>query len=656
MGRKAREKAKRSAAKPPRSRAGEPVAGSTVPVAPRQPLTRGKAALFLAITLALPFILVAVLEAGLRIAHYGGDVAAFDTPEILHGEYKVPGVNVGRRYFPREKFPPSPPGDPFLVHKPAHSMRIFVLGESSAAGFPYPPTGTFARVLKDALTDVLPRDTVEVVNMGMAATNSYTIVDLAGEIIDQKPDAVIIYGGHNEYYGALGVGSTESLGSFPSFVRLYLRLQRLKTFLLLRNATNSVLRVVRGGRTQKEIESDATRMESVVGDQRIVFGDKTYQRGLYQYESNLRVAIDKFRSAGIPVFVGSTPSNIRDITPFGPSAVPPDSTATFAFDSAKTILASGDSVQAAPMFKRARDLDVIRFRAPTEFQQIVEKVARDTKSVYVPVLEGMTAASAYHIPGSDLFLEHVHPNQRGYVLIAQMYFDAIQRSGFLGRPADMSRFAGWDAYTRRMTLTELDRRIAYHTIKTVTTRWPYMPVSKQLDYRGTYKPSDYLDSLAFNVSRGGMPWAQAKVMLAQRYSMAGKPDSAVAEYDGLMRDEPNIETGWRLAGRAFLAANQPERAKPYLERAYALRPTGFTAFSLGVMAMQAKDLPRAIALLEQSLQLEPSNPSALYQLSLAYAVSRNLDQARATALRLSQVAPGYPGLLQWMTTLGMAPR
>jgi lysophospholipase L1-like esterase len=152
----------------------------------------------------------------------------------------VPGSNVGRRYFPQERFPPSPPGDAFLVTKPAHSLRIFVLGESSAAGFPYPPNGTFARVLEDALTDVLPRDTVEVVNMGMAATNSYTIVDLAGEVIDQRPDAVVIYGGHNEYYGALGAGSTETLGSHPSFVRLYLNLQRLKTFLLLRNLTSSV--------------------------------------------------------------------------------------------------------------------------------------------------------------------------------------------------------------------------------------------------------------------------------------------------------------------------------------------------------------------------------------------------------------------------------
>jgi tetratricopeptide (TPR) repeat protein len=511
-------------------------------------------------------------------------------------------------------------------------------------------------VLQDALTDVLPHDTVEVVNMGMAATNSYTIVDLAGDIIAEKPDAVIIYGGHNEYYGALGAGSTESLGSFPSFVRLYLKLQRFKTFLLLRNATNEVLRLVRGGRTTKEIEADATRMESVVGDQRITLNGKTYERGVKQYESNLRVALKDFRRAGIPVFIGSTPSNLRDLTPFGPSAIPPDSTATAVFDSARKVLSGGDSVHAATMFLRAKDLDVIRFRAPSEFQSVVQRVAQSTGSTYVPVLEGFAAAAQYRIPGSDLFLEHVHPNQRGYVLIASMYFDALRRANFLGRQSDVSRFAGWATYTQRMRLTPLDQLVAYHTIKTVTTRWPFVPVSRQQDYRGTYQPTSFLDSLAFNVSRGGMGWPQAKAMLAARYAEAGKADSAVAEYDGLIRDEPKIEVAWRLAGRVLLNAKQPERARPYLERAYALKPTGFTSFALGVMAMQDRNPQKAVTLLQQSLQLDPGNHAAMFQLSLAFALSRDIINARNTALRLAQIAPSYPGLAQWITTLGMNPR
>src|SRR5687768_8941955 len=288
-----------------------PAAGKTTVGGRREPLSPRKAALFLAITLAFPFLLFGLLETGLRLANYGGHMPAFSTPEVFHGKYLVPDANLARRYFPQDRYPPVAPGDAFLATRPRNSVRIFVLGESSAAGFPYAANGTFSRVLRDVLTDIFPRDTVEVVNMGIAATNSYTIADIAGEVIDQRPDAVMIYGGHNEYYGALGAGSTERLGSYPALVRLYLRLQHLRIFLLLRNATTAVIAAVGGGRTAGDIASDATRMESVAGDQRIVLGDETYRRGVRQYESNLRAAIGMFRAAGVPVFVASTPSNIR---------------------------------------------------------------------------------------------------------------------------------------------------------------------------------------------------------------------------------------------------------------------------------------------------------------------------------------------------------
>ncbi len=621
----------------------------------RPPISRGKAIAFLAVTLSLPFVLFAILEIGLRVADYGGDMPAFEA-DMSSPTLRIPSSRLGRRYFPREQYPPSPPGDAFLASKPANSMRIFVLGESSTAGFPYSANGTFSRVLRDVLTDVLPNDTVEVVNLGMAATNSYTIADLADEVVAERPDAVMIYGGHNEYYGALGAGSTETLGSFPGIVRLYLRLQHFKTFLLLRNATNAVTSMFGGRRTAEDVASDATRMESVVGDQRIMFGGDAYKRGVAQYESNLTHALKTFRAAGIPVFLASTPGNLRNLKPFATSGIPPDSSATYVFDSATSVLASGDSLRAAEQFSRARDLDMIRFRAPSEFAGIVQRVTRESGSNYVPVLEEISRESQYGIPGEDLFLEHVHLNQRGYALIARSFYDALARQSFLGRKADLSRFAGWDDYERRMRLTSLDHRIAFHTVKTVTTRWPFMPVATQLDYRGTYQPVDLLDSVAFNASRGGMSWAQAKGMIAARYADQGDFELAVDEYDGLIRDGPQVEIGYRLAGRVLLGAGQPDRAKPYLEKAYSISPTAFTAYSLGVFAMQAKEPQRGIALFSQALQLDPAMPQALFQLSLAYGVVRNLQGARAAATRLAQIQPAYPGLAEWLSALGMPPR
>ena len=273
-------------------------------------LSRRKTLVFSVIAVLSPLILLTVLEVGLRAAHYGGETPLFESPEKLHGLYLVPGRRVGARYFPRAKSPPSPPFDAFLVHKPVHGIRIFVMGESAAAGFPYPANGAFSNVLADALQDVLPSDTVEVVNLGIAATNSYTIADLAPDVIAQRPDAILIYAGHNEYYGALGAGSTETLGAVPAFVRLYLMLQRFKTFLLLRNVVGIAFAAAHGESPFATPDPHPSRMETVVRDQRITFGGKVYEHGKRQFESNLLVALGAFHRAGVPVFIGSTPSNL----------------------------------------------------------------------------------------------------------------------------------------------------------------------------------------------------------------------------------------------------------------------------------------------------------------------------------------------------------
>lgn len=596
-----------------------------------------------------------MFELGLRAAHYGGDTPLFEAPNTLHGRYLIPARRVAARYFPRAKSPPSPSADAFLAQKPAHGLRIFVMGESAAAGFPYPANAAFSNVVRDALQDVLPTDTVEVVNLGIAATNSYTIADLTREVIAQRPDAILIYAGHNEYYGALGAGSAETLGAFPAFVRLYLKLQRLKTFLLLRNLVAICFAAVRG-ESSSAIDPHPSRMETVVRDQRITLGGTVYERGKRQFESNLLVALSSFRRAGVPVFIGSIPSNLRDLRPFGSLAAPRESSATVAFDSARARLSRADTAGARNLFAHARDLDLIRFRAPGEFREIIQHVAQKTGAHYVPSEEAFASATPDGIPGKELFLEHVHPNADGYLLLGKTYFEALQRAGFVGRTADMARLASWGEYRRRMDLTPLDERIVYHTIRTITTRWPFVPLNAQQNYRGSYRPTDFTDSIAFDVSMGTMQWAQAKVAAGHRFERRGHADSAVEEYLGIMRREPQNEAPYRLAGAALVAVKEPARARLFLEKSYRIEPTAFTAYALGVIERQSGDPQRGVALLEQSLTLSPDNPAALYQLSLSYAVTRDLPRARATAARLAMVKPGYPGLVPLAAALGMGAR
>ena len=81
---------------------------------------------------------------------------------------------------------------------------------------------------------------VEVINLGMTAVNSYVIRDLSQRVMEYKPDAVIIYAGHNEYYGSFGAASTQ-FGFVNNIYlkRIILWLKDLRFYQLLENIASS---------------------------------------------------------------------------------------------------------------------------------------------------------------------------------------------------------------------------------------------------------------------------------------------------------------------------------------------------------------------------------------------------------------------------------
>ena len=193
---------------------------------------------FYAVLVLLPIIFLIVLEIFLRIINYGYN---FDQwVNAGEGKYII-NPDIGKKYFTSGDFIPTTSEDYFDIQKKANTFRVFVLGGSSAEGFPYSPMGSFSRYIRRRLELVYPNTPVEVINLGMTAVNSYTLLDLLPGVLKQKPDLILIYAGHNEYYGALGVGSVQSYGSSRSLVKLMLYLDNFKVTQLLRNSIHWVL-------------------------------------------------------------------------------------------------------------------------------------------------------------------------------------------------------------------------------------------------------------------------------------------------------------------------------------------------------------------------------------------------------------------------------
>ncbi len=198
---------------------------------------------------------------GLRAFNYNEDGQDLFIEIPGHPELLVSNPTFLRRYFP--SFTPKVAPIPFLKEKESNTYRIFVLGGSSAEGFPYNFYNSFSGRMKQKLDLETQGVNFEVINLGITAVNSYVIWDLRKRISDFEPDAIVLYTGHNEYYGSFGVGSKQfQLGENRWIKRLIINLKDFYLYQWLESIMSS----------SKQSQTDRTMMSLVVKDSQIEYG------------------------------------------------------------------------------------------------------------------------------------------------------------------------------------------------------------------------------------------------------------------------------------------------------------------------------------------------------------------------------------------------
>lgn len=601
--------------------------------------------LFTIIAISIPLLFFILLEFGLRIGNYKGNLDLFIFPDDLNGKIGFPNPDYAKRYFFNTFVIPNPSRDSFLAQKPDTSYRIFTLGESSAVGYPYGFNIKFSAIVKDALSDMLPNKLVEMVNLGTSAINSYTLYDQTDEVLEQQPDAIIIYTGHNEFYGALGVGSSESLGAFPAFVRLYLKIQRLKTFLLLRDIITKITALFYGNPV-----SNGTLMERVVKEQEIPYGSELYELGRIQFKSNMRAVIKKFRDRNIPVYISSVASNLKDQSPFVSVKSEKYPAANELFNQAKKALNQNKIQLADSLFTLARDLDALRFRATSDFNQIIKDLAAETGSIYVPGEEAFRTASPNGIIGNELILEHLHPNVNGYALLGETFVKSLIENPPSNLQFDVEKLKTWEEYKANLFASDFDTTLGNIKILKLKSGWPFVS-KKESDGSIYYKPQNLVDSIALDCSNGKLFWERAKVELAQKLTERKQYKQAIQEYMGIAKDAPYNASPFVFASQIYIEMNELNNAEPLLLHAYKLEKNAFVSKMLGSIQVNKKNYPEGIRLLKESLELKNSDPQAWYNLSGAYALSQNFIEAFNAAKKVEQLNPNYPGIKQWMKQL-----
>ena len=518
-----------------------------------------KLALFRVLSFLFPFVLLLLLELALRLADYGHNTDLF-IKYTKDGRFMQMNPYASERFFSDTINATRGSSEIFAIKKAPDTFRIFVLGESTTIGYPYFHNGAFHRWLYYRLMQMYPDKNFEIINTSITAVNSFTVLDFGRQLTQYQPDAVMIYTGHNEYYGALGIGSTSYVGSNPFLIGILLKLRGLKLMQLLNNTINKVT----GAFRKNQIDTRETLMKRMAARQQIPYGSTDYKTGIEQFDKNINEVCSLFNAKKIPVFLSTIVSNEKDLPPFISNGSGPAS-AAYHYKTGREEYAKGDIELARENFVKAKDLDELRFRAPEDINSVIRKIAGKYANVHlVDTKKLFQEHSSYGILGSETLLEHVHPNLYGYAIMSEAFYQAFEQQHLVtGTPERMLTF---DELRKEMPLVGLDSLNGQYQVMMLKSGWPFnQPLPKTFGLN-----TNFQDSLAKLVAFGKLQWKDAMEELFERNKQTHNDEGSLKIVEAMTLEYPQSEQFCGLAASLNAGLHHYEMAALYYKKLQAI--------------------------------------------------------------------------------------
>jgi lysophospholipase L1-like esterase len=365
-----------------------------------------------------------------------------------------------------------PPSDArmALVKDPA-VCRVFLIGESTVAGFGLYPYSHIAGWMAIRLKQLLPEQQFEIVNLGIPGIDSSGLRYVVQDALVYQPDVLVIYAGHNEF---LEPNLFRIRQPFAWFWRTLAHDVRLVN--ALRKLLYPTQRV--------SVPAPAPRGQGPVFDAPLISATET-ERLLADYEANLAAMVSNAKARGVQVVLCTPASNLRfppmfasfsrELSPadaervrltclaarsaleHAPSAeeiarqrealasasrLDPD-VSLLAYLVGRAEDLAGDTHAAASDYGRARDLDGRPHRASSAILEAARRVAHRFQVPLVECagrLDELTFAAPLDASRAErLFIDHCHPGVRAQCVIAGMIVQGMADVG-APRPRAAWRF------------------------------------------------------------------------------------------------------------------------------------------------------------------------------------------------------------------------
>ena len=566
----------------------------------------------------------------------------------------------------------------FPLEKADDEFRVFVLGGSSAYGFPWGAARSFSSVLERALQSSLPERDVHVVNAAGMSYGSHRLRILTHELLEYSTDLFVIYSGHNEFVERSFYDRLTEAEPLPQGLRLALHRWRLYSALarLLSPTPNTDETAPADAEAGELIGFDAKRRYST----NVAAAERETVRGLF--EDNLRAIVAAANRAGVDVALCTVPSNERAWSPNqttwpgtmggvelvaavsaierateANSAGDPEaalravaevearstSAARAWYEKARALLKLGRIDEASQAFIAARDFDGQPGRANTSINDTIRAVAHDTDATLVDVEATFRSLASNGIPGFDLLEDYVHPKPGAHVLIARELWRAQTGSddegAFLtaaGLPTDFdykSNLAGPEAAQSAATSPLL------------------FNLAVVLENQGRYEEAIERYRRCLELSPG---YFVARANLARILHLTGNPQEAATEYAMVLQVAPDHLNSAIGLGEAFRELAMLAQAEAAFRRATEIDPESPGAWNgLGAVYSSAGNHREAERALRRTSEIDPGNLAVRASLGMAIFFQGRMDEARAVFEASLQVRPDEPGAMNGMGAIAI---
>lgn len=651
-----------------------------VPASSRQPLSPGRKWLFRLIALSLPILALCLVEIGLRLGGYGYDPAFLKVERDAAGQkWLINNDQFTRRFFPPE-LARWPGTLKIAVDKPADVKRIFIFGESAAMGDPQPSVGA-SRYLEILLREKFPKQSFEIINLGITAINSHVIRPIAEDIAARgQGDIWLIYMGNNEMVGPFGAATVFGSRAPPlTAVRWNLAIQKTRVGQLavswLRRLGGKPKNATWGGMKmflQNQIPPEDARRETV------------YQN----FDRNLRDIVQAGRNSGTKIVLSTVSVNLRDCPPFGslansnlpasdrlqfdalyangvalqtnhqPAVAAEKFTAAAKLDAkfaelqfrwAECLLQESHVVAARDHFQQACDVDALPFRADTRINSSIRLLATNMSGgdlVFCDAETALKTATADGIAGDESLFEHVHFNFDGNYRLAKVWAEKIAEA--LPDAVRRDATADWasqEVCERGIGLSDWNRMFVYSS---VIGRMGQPPLamhfnnaarvaalqSQMIELRQRLSRTNAVAE-ADAAFRTAVSRAPNDGFLRENYAnfleSIGDTSGALAEYLKLHELLPHDFYARLQAGRLLQEAGKLSEAEPLLRRAAAQRASlPEPWFELGRTLAAQTNHREALQCFEKAVAMRPTDGS--YLANKAMALSKLNRRAEAIAV------------------------